>query len=199
MSSSVTTLTATPIADGSHADAAEEDIKRDEEITNLARKLTAQSGLASGSHRNPFNAELGSYLDPNSERFRPRAWAETLVSLKSEDSDGYPQRTAGISFQNLNVHGFGTPTDYQKTVGNIWLQTASLVRKITRTDNPRKIEILKDFNGLVRSGEMLVVLGPPGSGCSTLLKTIAGETHGIEVSPSSELNYQGTYPLENLT
>jgi len=29
------------------------------------------------------------------------------------------------------------------------------------------------------------------SGCSTLLKTIAGETHGFQVSPESYLNYQG--------
>jgi ABC-type multidrug transport system ATPase subunit len=29
------------------------------------------------------------------------------------------------------------------------------------------------------------------SGCSTLLKTIAGETHGFQVSPDSCLNYQG--------
>ena len=29
------------------------------------------------------------------------------------------------------------------------------------------------------------------SGCSTFLKTIAGETHGFKVSPESYLNYQG--------
>lgn len=31
----------------------------------------------------------------------------------------------------------------------------------------------------------------PSSGCSTLLKTIAGETYGFQVSPKSYLNYQG--------
>lgn len=41
---------------------------------------------------------------------------------------------------------------------------------------------------------MLVVLGPPGSGCSTFLKTIAGETHGFFVDESSYLNYQGISP-----
>lgn len=29
------------------------------------------------------------------------------------------------------------------------------------------------------------------SGCSTLLKTIAGETHGIYIDKGSEINYQG--------
>lgn len=40
--------------------------------------------------------------------------------------------------------------------------------------------------------EMLLVLGRPGSGCSTLLKTIAGETHGLNISKNSHINYQGT-------
>ncbi|KAH9205011.1 hypothetical protein DL95DRAFT_318385, partial [Leptodontidium sp. 2 PMI_412] len=57
------------------------------------------------------------------------------------------------------------------------------------------IEILRNFEGLVRSGEMLVVLWPPGSGCSTLLKTISSETHGIYVAEDSELNYQDISPI----
>ena len=36
-----------------------------------------------------------------------------------------------------------------------------------------------------------MVLGRPGSGCSTLLKTIAGETHGFYIDEKSEINYQG--------
>ena len=36
-----------------------------------------------------------------------------------------------------------------------------------------------------------MVLGRPGSGCSTLLKTIAGETHGFFIDQKSEINYQG--------
>jgi ATP-binding cassette, subfamily G (WHITE), member 2, PDR len=38
---------------------------------------------------------------------------------------------------------------------------------------------------------MLVVLGRPGSGCSTLLKTISGETDGFFVDSQSHVNYQG--------
>jgi len=72
----------------------------------------------------------------------------------------------------------------------------------------RKIQILE---GLVESGEMLVVLGRPGSyvsplvsyyyyyllilfnysGCSTFLKTIVGETHGVHIDPTSQISYQG--------
>lgn len=55
----------------------------------------------------------------------------------------------------------------------------------------RKIQILRNFEGLVRSGEMLVVLGRPGAGCSTLLKTISGETSGFYIDEGSDINYQG--------
>lgn len=166
---------------------------RDVEITKLARRLTAASGQGAHAHQNPFDAEIDSHLDPNSENFIPRAWAEALIHLKSRDPEKFPNRTAGLSFRQLNVHGFGDLTDYQKSVGNIWLELGGLVRKLTGTAKPKKIEILHDFDGLVKSGEMLVVLGPPGSGCSTLLKTIAGEVHGIYVAKGSELNYQGKF------
>jgi ATP-binding cassette subfamily G (WHITE) protein 2 (PDR) len=54
-----------------------------------------------------------------------------------------------------------------------------------------RIDILQNFEGIVRAGEMLVVLGPPGSGCTTFLKTISGETHGFHIDKESYLNYQG--------
>jgi predicted ABC-type transport system involved in lysophospholipase L1 biosynthesis ATPase subunit len=47
---------------------------------------------------------------------------------------------------------------------NSVLQVGALMRKLTGTGK-QKIQILRDFDGLVRSGEMLVVLGRPGSGC----------------------------------
>ncbi|KAK4687938.1 hypothetical protein P7C73_g2176, partial [Tremellales sp. Uapishka_1] len=38
--------------------------------------------------------------------------------------------------------------------------------------------LLKDFSGLVRAGEMMLVVGRPGSGCTTFLKTLSGLNHG---------------------
>jgi ATP-binding cassette subfamily G (WHITE) protein 2 (PDR) len=54
-----------------------------------------------------------------------------------------------------------------------------------------RIEILKGIEAVVEPGEMLLVLGRPGSGCSTLLKTLAGQTHGFNVDSGSKFNYQG--------
>ena len=38
------------------------------------------------------------------------------LRLKSRDPERYPERVAGVSYRDLNVHGFGSLTDYQKSV-----------------------------------------------------------------------------------
>jgi ATP-binding cassette subfamily G (WHITE) protein 2 (SNQ2) len=42
----------------------------------------------------------------------------------------------------------------------------------------REVNILQDFRGLVNPGEMVLVLGRPGSGCTTFLKVIANQRFG---------------------
>ena len=158
----------------------------------LESRHLPNSKAVDDGEENPFEgAQHGAIiLDPRSSNFNPRAWAQTLIGMQARDHEGSSHRTAGFAFRNLGAHGYGSPTDYQKDVANIWLQGGTLVRKILGLEK-RKIQILQCFDGLVESGEMLVVLGRPGSGCSTLLKTISGETHGFKMDEKSEINYQG--------
>ncbi|KAK5110105.1 hypothetical protein LTR62_006239 [Meristemomyces frigidus] len=169
-----------------------EQARRDYEIVALARSMT-QASTWSQVPGNPFQAEKDSALDPHSPNFRARAWVKSMIKLRDAENK-LPGRTGGVAFRNLNVHGFGAATDYQKDVGNIWLESVGFVKKIFGMAKPRRIDILRDFEGVLQSGEMLVVLGPPGSGCSTFLKTITGETHGFNVGEGSYLNYQGIPP-----
>ncbi|KAH7396729.1 ABC-2 type transporter-domain-containing protein [Phaeosphaeria sp. MPI-PUGE-AT-0046c] len=170
----------------------EETARREEEVHQLARRYTSQSHYST-ANQNPFDAPAGSALDPNGDNFNARAWTKAMLNLQLEDENAGPTRTTGVSFKDLNVHGFGADTDYQKSVGNIWLEGPGLFKRL-RGDKGRKINILQSLDGLVEAGEMLVVLGPPGSGCSTFLKTITGETHGFFVDDKSHLNYQGVSP-----
>ena len=170
--------------------------KRKAEVHELARRFTQHSTRStySTAGQNPFVAEPGSALDPNGEQFNARAWCKAMLRIHTEDGQAHPLRTVGVAFSNLNVHGYGSDTDYQKNVGNVWLEALGLLRKAFG-QKQRKIQILQDLEGLVEAGEMLVVLGPPGSGCSTFLKTIAGETSGFHVDKSSNINFQGTSDL----
>ncbi|KAI1764501.1 ABC-2 type transporter-domain-containing protein [Hypoxylon sp. FL1150] len=162
--------------------------RRESIVHDLARRYTTQSN-ATGVAGNPYlDAGEDSPLNPHSPHFDARSWAKAIVNIADREGQGF--RTAGVCFQNLNVHGFGAATDYQKDVANVLLETAGVVRKIMGVGQ-RKIDILQGYDGVVHKGEMLVVLGPPGSGCSTFLKTIAGETSGIYVDDKSYFNYQG--------
>ena len=46
--------------------------------------------------------------------------------------------------------------------GNVILEVVGAVKKLIGSEKPRKIDILQNLDGVVHSGEMLVVLGPPG-------------------------------------
>lgn len=166
--------------------------RRSSIVQALARKYSTQrADIPPGT--NPFmtaSDDGDSPLNPNSPHFSARAWAKAVVDMVT--SSGADFRTSGIAFQNLNVFGFGQATDYQKDVANIWISAAGAVRGLLG-HGKRRIDILRDFDGVVHKGEMLVVLGPPGSGCSTLLKTIAGEMNGLNTDDASYFNYQGEF------
>lgn len=159
-------------------------------VQGLARQYTQQSHHST-ILGNPFQAGEDSMLNPHSENFSAINWAKSIVQLNQ--ASGQSMRTAGVAYKNLNVFGYGQATDYQKDVANVWLEVASLPQKLIGRSSKTKIDILRDFDGVVRNGEMLVVLGPPGSGCSTFLKTISGETNGIYLNDEASFNYRGPF------
>jgi ATP-binding cassette, subfamily G (WHITE), member 2, PDR len=157
---------------------------RDQNIIRIASSIhtTAPS-------QSPFHAAAGGPLDPQGPAFNPAAWMKAFYELHLSDQD-LEARNRGVAFRNLHVHGYGSATDFQRTVGNVFLNIVSGVRKIMG-NNGHKVDILHGLEGIVDRGEMLCVLGPPGSGCSTFLKTIAGETHGLYIDDKAYLNYRG--------
>jgi ATP-binding cassette subfamily G (WHITE) protein 2 (PDR) len=59
-----------------------------------------------------------------------------------------------------------------------------LFDKLIGRKTAERVEILRGLDGLVRSGEMLLVLG-------TFLKLLAGEKKGLSLDPMSVINYEG--------
>ena len=133
--------------------------KVDRHVSNLARQFTQNSDHIHGE--NTFINATDEKLDPQSPNFSAKAWIQNLVAMQAQDPDRYPERTAGVLFKDLSVHGFGSPTDYQKDVANVLLELANLPRYLVGLGK-QKIQILRNFDGVVKSGEMLVVLGRPG-------------------------------------
>ena len=126
--------------------------------------------------------------------------AATPVHLHHEDSTSRnlkqseisQKHSVSVAFRNLNVFGFGNLIDYQKTFSNYPLVFLGQLGTLLGRSSNSRIDILRDFEGVIPSGEMLLVLGRPGSGCTTFLKTLVGYTHGLHIDQTSQINYQGT-------
>ncbi|KAK4949281.1 hypothetical protein LTR10_011898 [Elasticomyces elasticus] len=127
-------------------------------------------------------------LNPSSPEFDLNKWIR--MRMRALDLDGIKIKRAGISFTNLSVSGNGTAVNLQSDVGSFFMAPLRLTEYLHVGKKPVK-QILRNFDGLLRSGEMLVVLGRPGSGCSTLLKSITGELHGLNLEDGSIVHYNG--------
>jgi ATP-binding cassette, subfamily G (WHITE), member 2, PDR len=133
-------------------------------------------------------------LDPASKSFDIYKWVR--VFIRAMDEEGIRTQRAGIVFKNLNVSGSGAALQLQQTVIDI-LVAPLRFRELVGPGRKQHKSILRDFSGVLKSGELLVVLGRPGSGCSTFLKSLCGELHGLEVAKGSKIHYNGTVPHLN--
>jgi ATP-binding cassette subfamily G (WHITE) protein 2 (PDR) len=111
---------------------------------------------------NPFLDTSNPSVDPKSPQFNQEEWLRAVTSIKSRDPERFPERLAGVAYRNLSVDGSRGRTDYQRTFGNYPIALLSAAKKLVCSTNETRVHILKGFDGLVRNGEMLLVLGRPG-------------------------------------
>ncbi|KAG1767598.1 ABC-2 type transporter-domain-containing protein [Suillus placidus] len=117
---------------------------------------------------------------PGDDAFDFELTLKDLVRRRGEES--IKGRELGVMFKDLRVVGVGSRASLQPTIGSMF-NPAAILRNISAMRNPPVRDILSGFEGVVAPGEMLLVLGRPGSGCSTFLKTIAnqrGEYHAVQ-------------------
>ncbi|EIN12917.1 hypothetical protein PUNSTDRAFT_82390 [Punctularia strigosozonata HHB-11173 SS5] len=122
-------------------------------------------------------------------------FGKTLRSvIRKLQKEDVKLRELGVMFKDLRVIGLGAAASYQPTLASM-LNPATIWESIQNARHPPLRDILSGFEGVVRPGEMLLVLGRPGSGCTTLLKTLAnqrGDYHAIE----GEVHYDSFAPEE---
>jgi len=118
-------------------------------------------------------------------------------------------------FKDLRVVGLGATASYQATLGSA-LNPLNFVKGFQGRKHPPIRDLLNGFEGVVQPGQMLcmffipcsrfvcpttdasryeVVLGRPGSGCSTFLKTLANqraEYHSVQ----GEVHYDSLTPAD---
>ncbi|KAG2038968.1 P-loop containing nucleoside triphosphate hydrolase protein [Suillus americanus] len=114
--------------------------------------------------------------------------------MKRRQDEGIKDCQLGVMFKDLRVVGAGSRTSLQPTVSSPF-HPSTFLRKIREIRRPPTRDILSGFEGVVSPGQMLLVLGRPGAGCSTFLKTLAnqrGEYHAVE----GEVFYDSFTPKE---
>lgn len=93
-------------------------------------------------------------------------------------------------FKDLTVSGTGDAVQMQETVDSV-LTGPLKPGQFFRFGKKAPKKILNRFDGVLGAGELLIVLGRPGSGCSTLLKTTCGELSGLSLDKDSVVSYDG--------
>ncbi|RBR01899.1 hypothetical protein FVER53263_20899 [Fusarium verticillioides] len=87
------------------------------------------------------------------------------------DNQQEAQKRLTVSFQDVGIDIHGLGEDFASTC------TSVITDWISFKAHTSKRSILQGISGQVRPGEMLLVLGRPGSGCTSLLKVIANHVH----------------------
>ncbi|PHH61101.1 hypothetical protein CDD81_763 [Ophiocordyceps australis] len=99
-----------------------------------------------------------------------------VVGLRQRDqASGNPPRELGVTWKNLTVEALSADAAIHENVVSQF-NIPKLIQE-SRQKPPLK-KILDNSHGCVRPGEMLLVLGRPGSGCTTLLKMLANKRKG---------------------
>ncbi|GBE83477.1 pleiotropic drug resistance ABC transporter [Sparassis latifolia] len=169
----------------SHASHVEVDMFDPSGMSDLRQTLTHMSTHAQ-SPRSPHSGRLG-----EGKRKSDSVSVETEATLtpvdgpfdfektlrqiiKKSDKSDIKRRELGVVFQDLRVRGLGASATYQPTLGSV-LSPLYLIEKVMELRHPHVRDLLSGFEGVVRPGEMLLVLGRPGAGCSTFLRTLANQ------------------------
>lgn len=183
----------TPLVLGSRRNSeAVVDMSDRNELVRIATALSRRHSIATGGlptiHTLATQDENAPALDPHSDQFDLQKWLQNFVRTLRDQ--GVTAKQTGVLFKNLDVSGSGAALQVQETVGSTLLAPLR-VGDFFSFAKPERKHILRSFDGLVRSGELLIVLGRPGSGCSTLLKTLCGELHGLSMDGNSSIHYNG--------
>ncbi|GAB7362987.1 hypothetical protein MBLNU230_g3282t1 [Neophaeotheca triangularis] len=172
-----------------HAEAAEAQSEDDPAVLQVSPEELARLGEL---HRQTTQKSHSGLLEKNETH------AEFHDFLKENNPGGkwYPEHR-GVCFDSLSVLASSNPGYSAKTLGTALWRTLTF-QDILEQILPSSLKlrgaqpnaIISDFTGVVRSGEMMLVLGNPGSGCSTFLRTV-GNDHSAFESIQGFLSFSG--------
>ncbi|KAK5116214.1 hypothetical protein LTR62_008540 [Meristemomyces frigidus] len=151
------------------------------QLSHSSRLERQQSRRSDKAGVNDVEKAISSGASDDEEQFDLEA---TLRGNKQmEDEAGIKGKQIGVVWENLTVRGIGgskifVPTFPHAFTGFFFAPFYLLASVFGMSQKGKQVDILKDFKGVAKPGEMVLVLGKPGSGCTTFLKVIANQLFG---------------------
>lgn len=149
-------------------------------LESLSRVLSTRRINVPGAAPGPLS------VDPND--------FDLNILLKSVaqrlDDQGMERKYTGFSFTDVTTSGIDIATAHGPSVPLFFLDLLTLPFQLLKKLHPKTRPIICRANALVREGELLLVLGRPGSGCTTFLKTVAGEIEDF-TKVEGDISYAG--------
>ncbi|KAF5670571.1 ABC transporter [Fusarium heterosporum] len=152
------------------------------EFAELQREFT---GVSRASRR-----KSRASVDPEKNIEADDAEVESLFDLEAamrggldrEKEAGIKSKHIGVYWDDLTVKGFGSGSNFVPTFPDAFVGFFDVISPVINMlglgPKPPQVALLDKFRGVVKPGEMVLVLGKPGSGCTTFLKTIANQRYG---------------------
>lgn len=153
------------------------------ELTGISQRSRRMSRAQSHKSGKPGVMDVEKAVSSSTSEGEAFNLEDTLRGNKSmEDEAGIKAKQIGVIWENLTVRGVGGVKNIIPTFPDAFISFFNVPGTIMHMfgwgKKGKEINILHDFNGVVKPGEMVLVLGRPGSGCTTFLKVIANQRFG---------------------
>ncbi|EKV20717.1 ABC transporter, putative [Penicillium digitatum Pd1] len=171
-----------------HSEYGTEDEDNNQDLENsLVRKLNTHDFTSVETLRSPQvniheakSAETLNVANAETSLLPKKAaeWSMTPQVIRNAERDeaaGFKRRELGVTWQNLTVDVLAAEAAVNENMISQF-NVPQLIKDFRR--KPPLKSILSDSHGCVKPGEMLLVLGRPGSGCTTLLKILSNRREG---------------------
>nr|AAL91496.1 ABC transporter AbcG10 [Dictyostelium discoideum] len=163
-------------------------LNSENQFNQVANELENDSKQFFSNQDPEMNVEH-SNVAQNEQDFKLRSYFEN--SQRIALGNGQKPKKMGISIRNLTVVGKGADISVISDLSTPFVTIFNLFRPSTwRKSSGSTFDILHDVTLFNRDAEMLLVLGRPGAGCSTLLRVISNQRSSY-VSVSGDVTYGG--------
>ncbi|TLD39431.1 ABC transporter [Venturia nashicola] len=149
----------------------------------------AGDGLWRALSRTLSGGQVEQPINSSDEELEPISKAETWKLMpavrEAKERDKPVGRRLGVTWKELTIKGVSSNTTFQENA----LSQFNIPKLAKESRAPRRLKTIVDASsGCVKPGEMLLVLGRPGSGCTSLLKILANRRKGF-AEVSGDVNF----------